>query len=201
MIDQQNREHPSSTYKNHFVALGIGVPDNPQVHAIVERTKQRLNKLEKEKALQQSATRSSRQDESARFVYVGWQSCARCHYTQTSFWKNTGHSNSYKTLLDKQQNFNLDCLPCHVTYDSGNKSVKLRDILSFPSDLLAVGCELCHGPGSFHNADPAKHSMVSRPVENICIRCHTPKRDDNFIYQKDIKTVACPPCIICPIDE
>ena len=200
-IAQENKDRPASTYTNHFVALDNFLPDNLQVFTIVEKTKHEVSKLEKKKALQELFKRSSNQDESARFGYTGWQFCARCHHTQAAFWKKTGHSNSYKTLSDKQQNFNLDCLPCHVTYDPGNKDVKLKDILSFPADLLTVGCELCHGPGTFHNTDPAKQSMVPRPAEKICIRCHTPERDDNFIFQKDIKAVTCPPCIICPVDE
>jgi hypothetical protein len=200
MIDQQHREHPSSTYTNHFVALRNNLPDDPQVLKIVDSTKHEVNKLEKERALQQLSKEAFNQDESARFGYTGWQFCARCHHTQAAFWKKTGHANAYKTLVDKQQNFNLDCLPCHVTYDPGNKSVKLKDILSFPDDLLTVGCELCHGSGTFHNEDPAKQSMVPRPAEKICNRCHTPKRDDNFIYQKDIKVIACPPCIICNVE-
>jgi hypothetical protein len=200
-ITQENKDHPASTYTNHFITLNNFLPDNPQVLTIVEKTKQEVSKIEKKKALQQLSKEASSQDESARFGYTGWQFCARCHHTQAAFWKKTGHSNAYKTLSDKQQNFNLDCLPCHVTYDPGNKSVKLKDILSFPSDLLNVGCELCHGPGLFHNEDPAKQSMDPRPAEKICIRCHTPERDHNFIFQKDIKAIACPPCIICNINE
>ena len=44
-IIQQNREHPTSTYTNHFVALDTVLPDNPQVLAIVEETKQRVKAL------------------------------------------------------------------------------------------------------------------------------------------------------------
>jgi hypothetical protein len=200
-IDQQNREHPSSTYtNNHFVDLDIGLPDDLQVIKIVGRTKHEVNRIGKERALQLLSKEPTSQDESARFGYVGWQFCARCHHTQAAFWKKTNHFNAYKTLADKQQNFNLDCLPCHVTYDPGNKNVELKDILSYPSDLLNVGCELCHGPGLFHNEDPAKQSMVPRPAEIVCNRCHTPKRDDNFNFLKDIKAISCPPCIICTVD-
>lgn len=46
-IDHENREHPPSTYTNHFIALETILPDNPQVMAIVEGTKQRVKGLEK----------------------------------------------------------------------------------------------------------------------------------------------------------
>ena len=44
-IIQQDREHPTSTYTNHFVALDTVLPDNPQVLTIVEETKQRVKAL------------------------------------------------------------------------------------------------------------------------------------------------------------
>jgi len=197
-IEKQNREHPSSTYTNDFIALEIDLPDDRRVLNIVEKTKQRVNRFGKEKALKRSSPKTSTKQnrgliESARFVYAGWLACAECHPGQTSFWKSTAHFHSYKTLEDKQQNFNLDCLPCHVTYDPGNKSIKLNDILSFPPELDTVGCELCHGSGISHNADPSRHPMVEKPAIEICTRCHTPKRDNDFIYQRDINRIACPP--------
>jgi len=44
-IVQKNRERPTSSYSNHFMALDKNLPDNPQVLAVVEETKQRVKEL------------------------------------------------------------------------------------------------------------------------------------------------------------
>ena len=44
-IVQKNREYPTSSYSNHFIALDTNLPDNPQVMAVVEETKQRVKEL------------------------------------------------------------------------------------------------------------------------------------------------------------
>ena len=158
-------------------------------------TKQRVNDAGREKA---KAFRKKIAQNKANVVkgpFTGWRICADCHTVQTTFWKKTGHAKAYKTLVDAGQQYNLNCLPCHVTGtpDSLSPDTGSQDILSLPPTLQQVGCEACHGPGKNHAANPSPGNIIITPPESTCRRCHTPARDDQFFYEDDVKKIACPP--------
>ena len=184
-----------STYENNFVALEISIPDQPEVLKIVETTKQRVNDAGRAKARAAREKTPQNTTNVAKGPFTGWQICADCHTIQTTFWEKTGHAKAYKTLVDAGQQYNLNCLPCHVTgiTDSLSSDTSGQDILSLPPALQQVGCEVCHGPGKTHVADPKPGNIIRKPPETICRRCHTPARDDHFSYEDDIKKIACPP--------
>ena len=56
-----------------------------------------------------------------------------------------------------------------------------------------VGCEVCHGPGNKHAANPSPGNIIRKPPETTCRRCHTPARDETFSYDDDIQFITCPP--------
>jgi len=90
----------------------------------------------------------------------------------------------------------IDLLP-HIDFDvdraiADGEESGFVDIESTPY-LAGVGCEVCHGPGKTHVADPKPGNIIRKPPETTCRRCHTPARDDNFSYEDDIKKIACPP--------
>jgi hypothetical protein len=109
--------------------------------------------------------------------YVGIDACTKCHESERAFWNTTRHSHAYATLADQNKQFNLDCVSCHVTgYDeAGGSSVthveKLKD----------VQCEVCHGPGSKHAADP-KHvkPVTNKPSGALCEKCHHSPHVEGF---------------------
>ena len=183
-----------STYENHFISLDVHLPDQPEVQKIVEATKQKVNKSGKSKATEaiQSPPRSGLNIE--KMGFVGWQACAQCHKPQTEFWKKTDHASAYQTLTEQEQQFNLDCLPCHVT--SRYKDITISDddavLLSLPEALQQVGCEVCHGPGRNHAASQDPAAIFRKPDTSICIQCHTPERDEEFNYENDVERIACP---------
>ena len=47
--------------------------------------------------------------------YVGNEACGDCHHDAVDFWKTTVHAQAWKTLVDRGQQFDYDCIGCHVT--------------------------------------------------------------------------------------
>ncbi|KPK00615.1 MAG: hypothetical protein AMJ60_00625 [Desulfobacterales bacterium SG8_35] len=129
-----------------------------------------------------------------KLAFTGWLTCAPCHAPQTDFWKKTGHSSAFQTLAEQEQQFNLDCLPCHVTaeYKDIQISENTATLLSLPAALQQVGCEVCHGPGKDHAASQDPAAISRKPDANICTRCHTSERDEEFNYDNDVERIACP---------
>ena len=183
-----------STFENSFVALEMSIPDQPEVLKIVEATKQRVNDAGRAKA--RSARKMVLQPTGnvSTSPFTGWQVCANCHAAQTAFWQMTGHAKAYQTLVDAGQQYNLNCLPCHVTRNQVlSPASNGSEILSLPTELQQVGCEVCHGPGNEHANNPGPDNIIRKPPETTCRRCHTPARDETFSYENDLQEIACPP--------
>ena len=145
--------------------------------------------------------------------FVGSDTCRTCHGKEYRIWKDglNGrpgyHAHAYETLLNPPErgsiprNHDPECLSCHVVgwnpqryfpYDSG--------FISFEQtpELINVGCENCHGPGSAHvaaengdlDADDAKldelrHQMVLplAEAERTCLECHDLDNSPGFQEQ------------------
>ncbi|HEY2513986.1 MAG TPA: multiheme c-type cytochrome [Polyangiaceae bacterium] len=109
--------------------------------------------------------------------YVGVDACTKCHKEAREVWDGTRHATAYKTLADEDKQFNLDCVSCHVTgYERPGGSTVVH-----VQKLENVGCEVCHGPGSKHSADP-KHVKipVEKPKGDSCLACHHPPHVEGF---------------------
>lgn len=127
--------------------------------------------------------------------YAGVDSCKSCHEKQSAFWSTTAHAKAFTTLVKTGQNYNSECLPCHVT--GGNispvSSNATKDLLlKLPEDRQVVGCETCHGPGKKHSLNPGNVKPTRKPTEENCTSCHTPEHDDNFDYSAKRKKAGCP---------
>lgn len=181
-----------STFSNRFITMEADLPDQPEILTIVEQTKEEINQLGRQEA-ERLTGKPLEPDHSPDAALTGWQTCAACHIGQTNFWKTTDHFNAYQTLVAADQNFNLSCLPCHVTGDLYSARPTQTPLLSLTPDLQQVGCEACHGPGRLHANEPDRFHVNRRPPENICIQCHTNERDDSFGYERKIDLIACPP--------
>jgi hypothetical protein len=183
-----------ATYENHFIELDVGLPDHPEVQKIVEATKRRVNQAGRSQATTLPGSAAPSELELEKLAFSGWKICASCHKPQTEFWKKTDHASAYQTLAEQEQQFNLDCLSCHVTAEY--KDIKISDndavLFSLPSVLQQVGCEVCHGPGRKHAASQDPADISRKPDASICLRCHTPERDEEFNYGNDVERIACP---------
>jgi hypothetical protein len=125
-------------------------------------------------------------------AYTGTESCTECHEDAATFWKKTVHATAWKTLVDRGQQFDLDCIGCHVTgwEKPGGSNLGHND------KLRDVQCETCHGPGSIHVAqrgteEPAAVKLA--PAEDLCAtQCHTREHSDTFQYEAYLRDVVGP---------
>jgi len=194
LFDLKKSGQSPSTYENFFIALDISLPDHPEVKKIVDTTKQEVNQAGRNQATEVTGTAARPELQIEKLAFSGWQACVQCHTKQTDFWRKTDHASAYQTLVEQEQQFNLDCLPCHVTAEY--KDIKVSDndaaLLSLPAQLQQVGCEVCHGPGKNHAATQDPAAISRKPDISICTRCHTAERDENFNYDNDSVKISCP---------
>ena len=180
-VEKEKKEGAAaSVYTSDETALEITMPDQPEVLKIVEEIKKKINLL----------ANKARRQTAATTPYVGWQTCAKCHAPQAASWQKTAHSKAMQSLIQKNQQGNQECIPCHVTgVLTGNEPF----IHSLPGNLQQVGCETCHGPGEMHAATPGQWPLTAKVKENICQRCHTPEQDEHFDYAAKVRLIKCAP--------
>ncbi len=127
--------------------------------------------------------------------FIGADACGMCHKTekqgkQLDIWKQSKHSQAFKTLQTEKANEiakglghttpaaeTQACLKCHVSGHDVDKSLlgakfKMED---------GVQCETCHGAGSGYKdmkvmksreESIAKGLIVHEKLENFCVSCH-----------------------------
>jgi hypothetical protein len=115
-------------------------------------------------------------------TYVGSSACASCHEPANTWWRTTKHGVAYKTLVDVNKEFNLSCVGCHVTgYGMPGGATVTHNL---GGELVDVGCETCHGPGSEHVAKPRMPGLARRdPAETVCAGCHNKEHSDLFEFK------------------
>lgn len=121
--------------------------------------------------------------------YAGSATCEDCHPDAVKFWKKTRHAEAWKTLVDRGQQFDFDCIGCHITgFDKPGGAN-----LAFNDTLRDVQCETCHGPSSIHvekGGNEKPFATLRKPAEDLCAtQCHTKEHSDTFqhdAYMRDI---------------
>jgi hypothetical protein len=106
--------------------------------------------------------------------YVGAQACAPCHAEQCGPHGESKHARRPEGFTEQFLG-QAGCLPCHTTgaFRQGGWKGK-----NDTSDLGAVSCEACHGPGAAHAAKP--EAGYGRKALAACSTCHTPDRSPDF---------------------
>jgi hypothetical protein len=112
--------------------------------------------------------------------YVGSRPCAACHTAEYLWWSESPHAHAYASLVQRNEQFDLNCVRCHVTgyAKPGGSTVTHVD------QLASVGCESCHGPGSTHIVDARPpHRFIRRVVPAaVCTPCHDAEHSHGFEY-------------------
>ena len=198
--ESDGQAQATCSYKNSFIALKASLPEDKTIKAIVDQTRREVNQINRRAQQKRKKQQAGKRQTTGNNKFpaplqemAGWPACKKCHHEQTSFYLSTNHAKAWQTLADLDQQYNPDCLLCHVTlptYDSGQ--VQEKNLLSnIPLELQGVGCETCHGPARSHTQTPDK-ILPGKPDQDICLQCHTDQRDKNFIYSKKLQKIRCP---------
>lgn len=122
--------------------------------------------------------------------YIGANGCKMCHNkpekgAQHAQWLKTTHSKAY-SKLDEAGKKNPDCLKCHSTAGSVNKS-----LIATLKVEEGVSCESCHGPGSMYKTAAimkSREQSIAKgmiiPTEATCKACHTGKKPEGHPADK-----------------
>jgi hypothetical protein len=149
--------------------------------------------------------------------FVGSEMCSDCHPNEYDIWKKghngegDGHAHAYATLLNPPKRANVprnhdpECISCHVVgwnpqkyypYESGYLSRKETP------QLINMGCENCHGPGSAHvdaeygevevseqKLADLRQSMVLplKRAKETCLQCHDLDNSPAFLEEGAFK--------------
>jgi len=154
---------------SHFsvgsVAIDNKLEHNPDVKRALDALGRRVNLGNRDKF----AGRKAPPAVAGEPTYVGVKVCETCHKEAATFWRTTRHSGAYKTLADKDRQYTLECVGCHVTGYEQPGGSSITDV----DRLKDVQCETCHGPGSAHaNANNA-HFIQTKPERDLCAtKCH-----------------------------
>ena len=176
-----------SSYSFHFEPMRKDLPDNPAVRNIVDATTNEVNRIGKAAGKTRIAETAAQQQGGLSGNYVGSTACTRCHAPQFAKWRGTQHATAYGTLEAKGQQFNVQCLPCHIT---GPAAQTGQEMLALAHDLRQVGCESCHGPGRAHTLQPAV-TKIGQPTMDTCLRCHIGEHDDRFNFAEALSRLRC----------
>ncbi len=166
-----------NTLSARFIELDPDVPSDPAMRALLDAHDKRVNEH----------NRVALADVRPKPVppgtpgYVGSQRCGQCHAPALAWWKGHAHGRAYATLEQRNKQFNLSCVGCHVTgYNQPGGATVVHN-----EGLTDVGCESCHGPGSLHAEDAdvdAKKNVTLQVAEAVCTQCHNPEHSDRFAY-------------------
>jgi hypothetical protein len=158
---------------NRYVGLDDYIPDDREAQTIVTDAHTEFTNDQNKSA--HSGPAPPPPPPSSRFV--GAETCQACHLEEYETWSHSGHSHAMATLEAKGQQFDNNCVKCHVV---GFNTGGFQSMLSTPA-LANVQCESCHGPGRDHAAAPAKgYGFMQTPVG--CVQCHTQDNSPDFDF-------------------
>jgi predicted metalloprotease with PDZ domain len=171
-----------AVFEDHW--LYEDVPDDPAVRDLLNRFYDRVGR---QAAAQESVPPLFADDpERVAGRYVGQARCAACHEDQHKQWMMTKHASAYKTLLDRHRHFQPKCVSCHVVGYGTPHGYRL----GMPEQTLAnVQCEMCHGPGAAHAAEPSAANIRKVVPEQVCVECHNAEHSDHFVYAERLPRV------------
>lgn len=197
MAEAELKETVFNSFKSTFIALKTDVPDDPQVAERISNIKEQINNSNKQMStVPNTSTQENQTGEKERpGGFAGSARCSSCHVSQAEFWSSTGHAAAFRSLVQQNQSFNLDCLPCHVTHgvkDTLKNTEKMVNLAGLPPEMRGVGCESCHGSGEKHASNPNRVKQERKVGKSVCLQCHTEDRSPGFSFSSALSQVSCP---------
>lgn len=158
--------------RNHY--LNRDYPADPELQAMVNTALARENDINRQRA-RADAPRVPIPAGVASFQ--GAEVCAACHEDVMASWHESPHAGAFQTLIDRNADFNDECVPCHVV--GFGRAGGFLNAKASP-DLIDVQCEACHGPGSRHVDDPSV--AYGTAGARSCLGCHDPEHSPGFDF-------------------
>ncbi len=160
------------------------IKDDPEILKLI-------NEYKKEEAA--IAYKMNRERNRAMKMYVGAESCKKCHEKQYKQWKKTAHARAFSRLQKEGKANDPGCVQCHTTgFSQYNGFYNFKET----PGMIDVQCEVCHGIGKLHvqSAERIKSSKLKATIlapitEETCTACHNKTEDPEFNYEKDLKVV------------
>ncbi|HSE97315.1 MAG TPA: multiheme c-type cytochrome, partial [Blastocatellia bacterium] len=161
-----------------FIGLDAIIPDDPAAVEVVTSAHTEFTSEQNKKAQETSSLAKPTSLLSAsNSPFVGVETCAACHEEDFKIWEATGHAHAMATLENKRQQFDTECVGCHVV---GFQKGGFQSLVTTPQ-FANVQCESCHGPGRQHAENPGKgYGVMDTPVG--CTVCHTQPNSPDFDF-------------------
>lgn len=172
----------SGTVENQvtrFAGLDSFIPDDPKAVDQVTAAHTEFTNLQNQNAQQTKppAADTNMLASAANSPFAGADSCTACHQEEHAIWEKSSHAHAMATLERKQQQFDNECVGCHVV---GFQKGGFQSLVTTPQ-LANVQCESCHGPGKKHVESPGKgYGFMAVPAG--CIECHTKPNSPDFEF-------------------
>lgn len=163
-------------------------PELPEDPAVLDR----LTALRGAQLAEIVAAAPEPADEGRR--YLGRDACIRCHAPLDAHWaRETAHAGAWRTLVERGQTGNPECLRCHTT--GFGRPGGFRDPAT-DAHLLNVQCEACHGPMEAHVVAAGRQGFRPPPgppvTEGMCLGCHDAANSPTFDYAAAVQRIAHP---------
>lgn len=186
------KDEPPSFWANQIL-LTQRYPAEPKLQALIDRTIARVNEIHRQRAEKAAASpgRPGSPVAPARTPagpappapearpFLTANSCATCHGEAYDIYLQSGHAHAFDTLVKANQDFNPECVKCHVTgWEQPAGFVNARQT----PDLANVQCEACHGNASEHVLDPSR--PFGKVPPRACFSCHTRENSPEFVFFK-----------------
>lgn len=172
--------------KNSLIPLDNSTGENQEIKNIVKDYKTALISINKQKFFNTELTSKEAKAPDSLY-YLGTAKCGECHLPQYENWQQTFHADAYATLQIEENNYSVECLPCHTTGYGEPGGFDFSQ--GTDSRFLNVQCESCHGPGSNHSE---KSGIIRNTGERGCVTCHDNKNSPEFDYNEYLPMVKCP---------
>jgi nitrate/TMAO reductase-like tetraheme cytochrome c subunit len=155
----------TKTVKNELVPMSDKIASDPKVKAMIDKYNQDVAKLYTTGTTEKEDTAVPKSME-----------CNDCHNEAYEIWTKTDHAKAFQTLINKNMQFNPDCLACHTTRfeEPGGFTVTAQE-----KELRNVQCDSCHGDSAAHMGDPEVLPEGKAGMET-CVKCHTEHRCPDF---------------------
>jgi 2',3'-cyclic-nucleotide 2'-phosphodiesterase (5'-nucleotidase family) len=183
-----SRAHGKWIFRGQFVALDKNISMDPVLTATYARYQERIEQFVKKSAGQ------VKEDLEQRFspVYTA-NECQTCHGNVYDKWIATPHAHALDTLVEKDEQYNPECVGCHTTDYMKGGFISLETTPQY----AGVQCVSCHGRMEGHidvhsgKKEASEGEITKRPkvTQDTCLKCHTPERDNNFNFEVDKKEV------------